>query len=295
MTRQINLRNKFDDLWLMEPSTLFRKAFVSLNHSWDHDQWAEKRFLVSHSYKFIYCYIPKIASTSFIRLMLEASNSWRRERLLSKEDNLLVRRYVLLNFSLANHTRTAADKILASDYFKFVIVRNPWDRLASAYLQFFVRHFIKWGFSSTLAKQAEASLCNSGNIKDYENEVTFKQFIEHICGIEQDNEMDLHVRPQHTFLAGAKFDYVGRLETIDQDFQYILDRIGLSLSLPERNRSKYVTDSLSIKDYANISSSDLGKLKHGYPGYKEFYTPELIDLVAQRYDRDIKDFDYSFD
>ncbi|MEO0688272.1 MAG: sulfotransferase family 2 domain-containing protein, partial [Cyanobacteria bacterium J06649_11] len=93
-----DLRNKLDDLWLMEPSTVFRKTLVSLNDSWDSDQWAKKRFLVSHSYRFIYCYIPKIASTSLIRLMLESSNSWRRERLLNKEDNLLVRRYVLLNF-----------------------------------------------------------------------------------------------------------------------------------------------------------------------------------------------------
>lgn len=65
-------------------------------------------------------------------------------------------------------------------------------------------------------------------------------------------------------------DYIGHFETLAQDFQYITSRIGLDATLPHKNGSVH-------KDY------------------REYYTPELIKLVNERFAEDLEFFGYEFD
>jgi len=60
------------------------------------------------------------------------------------------------------------------------------------------------------------------------------------------------------------------LENIESDWKIVADRIGVSDKLPHINKSK--------------------QNKH----YTEYYTTELRDLIARRYEKDIELFGYKF-
>ena len=134
--------NKFKLLPLVEPSTFLRRIKVKLVNDWDREDGMKKKLIVNHDYRFLYCPIHKNASSSLINAVLAASNSRRKEEVLQLSRNT-IRLYVDLNYTLANYTYVETKQIINSNYFKFAIVRNPWARLASTYLNLFVRLFEK--------------------------------------------------------------------------------------------------------------------------------------------------------
>jgi hypothetical protein len=149
------------------------------------------------------------------------------------------------------------------EYFKFAFVRNPWDRLYSAY------NFLKNGGiteNDTRFTKENLSGVNS-----------FEEFI-----LEWLNEGSLivywHFVPQHYFITSKKnrdkilVDFVGKFENIEEDFQKVCRQLKL--------QNKHL---LHIND-------------NGRPGgsYRNAYTQKMIDKVADLYKKDIDLFNYSF-
>ena len=65
-------------------------------------------------------------------------------------------------------------------------------------------------------------------------------------------------------------DYVGKLETLDEDWKFICERIGIPhVELPRKN--------VSVKR-----------------PYTDYYTPETRDLVARHWAQEIELFGYTF-
>lgn len=148
------------------------------------------------------------------------------------------------------------------DYFKFTFVRNPWDRLVSAY------HYLReGGFNSSDEIWAKNNLLRYKDFDDFTRN-----------WVNRDNIYSmLHFIPQHNFVCLPNrlepvVDYIGRLENIKNDFDYIKQRLGISTELIHYNDSQSrVTD------------------------YKTYYTQETIEIVATAYKEDIKLFNYTFD
>ncbi|MEO7425758.1 MAG: sulfotransferase family 2 domain-containing protein [Fibrobacteria bacterium] len=65
-------------------------------------------------------------------------------------------------------------------------------------------------------------------------------------------------------------DFIGRFENLEEDFRHVCSQIGVSAVLPKLNES-------------------------GHRPYKEFYTPETIELVRRTFAADIDLFKYEFD
>ena len=156
----------------------------------------------------------------------------------------------------------AFDKGEFESYFKFTIVRNPWDRLFSAY------HFLKQGGLHEMDQE-----CAERHIELYQS---FEAFVLDWVNIEN-VERVLHFVPQYRFLCkpGSKeplVNFVGYYENLTEDFHYIAQHLGKNLSLREDNRTK-------------------GKKK----SYKDAYTQEMIKIVEEVYLEDIQIFGYDFD
>jgi hypothetical protein len=81
------------------------------------------------------------------------------------------------------------------------------------------------------------------------------------------------VRNQTDYLTGPKgellVDFVGRFEHLKRDVATVLSEIGIDGELPYANKSK-----------------------RGH--YRDYYTSELREIVAERFQKDIEHFGYEF-
>ncbi len=156
------------------------------------------------------------------------------------------------------------DKAEYGRYFTFSFVRNPWDRLHSAF------HFLKrGGFNEENARWADRYL------SDFEN---FEHFV--LYGLDRRTVWNgVHFFPQVHFLTlpgshRLQVDFVGRFERLETDFQHVASKISNvpAHQLPAEN----ATD-------------------HQKPDFRDIYSPMMRDIVADVYAEDIRLFGYTFD
>ncbi len=147
-------------------------------------------------------------------------------------------------------------------YFKFSFVRNPWDRLFSAY-----RFLMKGGYNSNDASWANEHLADFSSFEDFvTNGVAERNIRKYI-----------HFTPQveRLSLPGSRelsIDFLGFFENIMEDFQTVAKKINKNVRLPHANQS--------------------GREKEHY---LDKYTDKMIAIVEDVYRQDIKAFGYSFD
>ena len=145
-----------------------------------------------------------------------------------------------------------------SDFFTFTIVRNPWDRLYSAY------KFLQKGGINIHDKNAfETHLSTYKDFEDFVLKGLNEKIIWEI----------MHLIPQYEFVCDKNgkiiVDYVGRFESLQEDVAGLSKKINLEVVMGHYNYNKK-------KDY------------------REAYTKEMIEKVHHIYQKDIDVFEYSF-
>ena len=107
-------------------------------------------------------------------------------------------------------------------YFKFLIVREPLDRLLSAYRNKFENKqntYFHEKFGKLIVKRFRKNASNSSG-----NDVTFAEFVEYILSPKTKKPLNEHWRPIHELCSPCqiKFDMIGKFETLQHDSNYIL-------------------------------------------------------------------------
>lgn len=140
-------------------------------------------------------------------------------------------------------------------YFKFSIVRNPWDRAVSLY------HYYKNKLEASAYRHRRPALAvRFAKINTFE-EWIMQDMIRNSCA---------------DYVADASgqiiIDYVARYESLCEDSQRIFTSIGLPVSatLPHLNRTMHAD-------------------------YRSFYNENTYSVIASRFAADIKTFNYTFD
>ena len=275
---------------------------------WSMPPWPENSYIVNQEYKFIYCPIPKVASTSLFCIMYLLSNSLKKEDELTKFVCLSsqqkwaegvneyvhdLHRYIHNNLTLVNYSRKESREIINSDrYFKFTFVRDPWKRLTSAYLNKFVDVEKPDKLLLSARTAIEGVYTINGKKPDYTRSITFRQFLNYIA-VTKDQYLDVHWKPQNSFIKNIDLDFVGKLETLSADFDYIIQKLNITenLSLPKKNVTTYERSVTLHNNYADSYPIDIKQLDRR-PNFQSFYTPDLIALVNQRYEDDFNKFGY---
>ncbi|WP_461517348.1 sulfotransferase family 2 domain-containing protein [Porticoccus sp.] len=148
-----------------------------------------------------------------------------------------------------------------SDYFTFSFVRNPWDRLVSAY------HYIRSGGAPKRDKKLSLMFADFKNFDDFVDK-----------WVNEDNiNSHLHFIPQSRFLTNFNgvldLDFVGRFEDLRDGLEIVLKNL----------------------DVSGVKVSSLKKINAvKRDGYKKYYSDNAINVVSELYKKDVELFGYSY-
>lgn len=206
--------------------------------------------IVSHRHRFIFVAIPKTGTHS-VRQALRAHMGPGD---LEQVGLFVERRFPWPELAGVGHGHLGLAQVRPylgeqafTGYLKFAFVRNPFDRFVS-YCAFMTRA------SDAFERDPRAVM----------RHVLFQQRpLQHVL-----------FRPQHEQLVDGTgrmlADFVGRVETLQQDYDAVCDRLALPHTV-------------------------LGRVNHSRRGdYRDYYDQALVDGVAALYRRDLELFGYAF-
>lgn len=203
--------------------------------------------MISHERRCIFVHVPKTAGKSLLGLfgLPEFGRDFAGDpRIEDPYDHVPVSRYV--------------SRPYFEEYFKFAVVRNPWDRLVSAF------NYLDRGGSNLLDKRFREQYLAS-----YAGD--FRAFVQDLPRFLKTK----HFAPQSFYIcdggSGILVDHVGRFEDLSATVALLAARCGIDASaLTHRNASPHQQ-------------------------YTDYYDDATRDLVANVYARDIRLFGYQFE
>lgn len=215
-----------------------RNIFLLFEHVTGHETYPYKKYC--DKYKCIFIHIPKNAGTSIITLLNDGQK-------IEQEHN-----------PYWDYFRS--DSIRFNSYHVFCVIRNPWDRLLSAY------NYLSNGGN----KNSDENLSNFINSECLD----FHDFVMNWLDYDKINNVKV-LNPQFMYI----YDYhnkkimvenILRYESLDADFSLFQKKLDISEQLPWINKSKKMN-------------------------YIDSYTKEMIERVGELYQFDINLLGYSFE
>ncbi|GFO43891.1 carbohydrate sulfotransferase [Plakobranchus ocellatus] len=204
-----------------------------------------ENILVDDKHKLLYCQIPKVASTTWRRMFLQLSGTLGNTDPFSISSNDIHHKYDDNLVHLSDLPKEGREMRLR-DYFKFVYVREPFERILSAYKNKFKSKlksadYFRTRFGKRIAEQYRDPPLRSAN--DTDGGITFEEFVTYLVDFRKRIKMNEHWERFHKLCRPCLIDYdfVGHLEQMSEDTQYILDSNFLSdsLKVPSRKESNY--------------------------------------------------------
>jgi hypothetical protein len=164
----------------------------------------------------------------------------------------------LFDFTKTGHFRAIdyrrKDPVFFDQAFKFCIVRNPYDRVLSAY-----------DFLTSGGKNEGDATWAEHNIKKYND---FNEFVD--LWLDESNMLSwFHFYPQHIFTHHKGIclvDYIGKMETLEESYKFISHKLGVDESLAFVNRTS--------KEKSPISEASKIKIRSLYKKDFEYFKYE---------------------
>jgi chondroitin 4-sulfotransferase 11 len=212
--------------------------------------------MIDHRRRVIFLHIPKCAGTSIERAFgVGPFNS--REPDYEHLVGWCPKRGIFLQHATAQQLLEfgLVSPEVWSEYFTFTVVRNPFARAVSDY--FWLRRLT----------------AGRGSFREFlEESGAFTSILRNVG--EQTYRGD-HVKTQVSYITASGFaplDFIGRVETLNDDMLSIADRIGIELPL--------ANDKAQRQRFAH---------------YSHMYADEEIAIVARKYAVDLETFGYELD
>ena len=193
------------------PDQLYKKMYQTF-------PWPpEKSLMYQEPWHLLYCWIHKVASTSWSKVFLQ---------LAGLEVPLSRTHEATQKFSPKKPGQLAS---AISTSLVFTIVRHPFERLVSAYRDKF-----------ELAKKYAYIYSHYTPRMGVHGRPTFSQFVDYLLR-EEVSEYNDHWVPYwlHCHVCEMEYDVIGKMETLEEDMNFIAETSGLAstnISLPWANR-----------------------------------------------------------
>lgn len=215
--------------------------------------------MISYKHKCIFVHIPKTGGSSVERIIWPSPKDRTISNLWMGYVKPYFNKYQTggMQHLLASQIKNEVKDMDFSSFFKFSIVRNPFDKVISQF------HYMK----------TRKDLRDFIGMKDNDDFKTYLHLI----------QRKLHVQweHQHRFILDEDenllVDYIGKFENFETDVRNILKKIKrdrifglINRKIPHENKSENRKD------------------------YRSYYNEETIDIVSKIYQKDIKQFNYKF-
>ena len=224
-----------------------------------------RNVIVDRKNRFLYCYVPKVASSNIRRLVLAIQGK--------AEDPNAIEKFDRRGFEFLGDFSPSERDYMIKSYFKFMFVRHPLERLVSAY-----RHRVKETKRTDLHKiYAEQIVKKYRNIRERSKKVTgddvsFRELIRYLLDVDS-NTMDPHFRPFFDICHPCliRYNFIGSMENLDLDVSALLKKLNSTRKITFPKRQEYyntLTKDEALMYYKNITATELIKLRLKY--YKDF-------------------------
>jgi hypothetical protein len=208
--------------------------------------------VIFDKHKCIFIHIPKSAGSS-----INYALGLKKEP-TSKKDKMMWKHHATALSTKKNY----ASKEQWNNYFKFAIVRNPFDRIVSSY-NFICKKMTPSNFRDRLL------------FKDFiYKKGIFKKLLNPSLITKKENRY-VQIKSSSDFITDKNnniiVDYVGRFENLKDDWNFICKQLGAKIELPHMNKC----------------SRDC---KH----YRDYYDDDTKEFVSEACKKDLKTFGYKF-
>lgn len=233
--------------------------------------------MISHHHETIFVHIPKVAGKSIEHAFLNSLGlTWetRKPLLLMPNDRPEIGPARLAHLKACEYVKYHyISQKLFNSYFKFSFVRNPWSRVVSFHKYLYL---------------------NRG--------ISFEKFVMEILQKKIDEDYFFFF-PQIDYVTNENgkiiVDYIGRFESLQEDFNKIKNDCNLKSSTLEHiNKSEKNNSNKSIEIRIKRLLKPLLGYNYNQPEYKNYQqyykTNELYDTVMNIYNKDIEQFSYKF-
>lgn len=243
---------------------------------------------VSPEYKFLYCQIPKVASTNWMKLMIELSKKITFNKTKS------VHRHPI---PMSLHFKPKVMKRLLKTYKKFVVVRDPFKRALSAYKDKFMP--IRKGRNITKFKRLTKFITQYYRPASSENKNFYPSFDEFISYITDTSKLvrksnahysePRHWMPQTELcsLCQVNYDYVLNFDNMTAESKYLFEKLGIPPNFtlsPPKHLLPSVTKPVTNETYANFDQKTMK--------FFEDVSAKNIHALYQYYEKDYKMFGF---
>jgi hypothetical protein len=217
---------------------------------------------ISLRYKYIYVETPKAACSSIKTFLQRIELDDEAFCLPGELVHLRVYSPLLSPVQIGSFRKLLSSP---SKYFIFCVVRNPFTRLLSAYLDKIQRN-----------KPEKKKIVEALGIPDemYFDHLEFGDFVEAVVNNpEKSSDAHWDMQAQHLKYKRVDYDFIARFENIERDVNVISEKIGAPAKFRlDRHGNEATNASRFLKDY---------------------YSDEIANRVVAHYNVDFKTFDYS--
>jgi len=227
--------------------------------------------MICREFKCLFVHVPKTAGQSIEQFFMDRLHlDWNQDRetlLLQGNDDPEKGTEKLAHLSASEYVECGhISREDFTDFFKFSFVRNPWARILSEY-----------------------------RYRNYFQHRSFRDFVLKKLPKPGWDDKYRHVMPQYDMLHDSQgnllVDFVGRFESLQQDFDHVCQRLGIAdSSLPHRNKSDKKSRDLKRKVRNLLFMNGENELE----SMADFYDDETRQAVAHYYRNDIETFGYRF-
>lgn len=231
-----------------------------------------KNVIVNEKFKILFCYIPKIACTQWKTTLAQLRNRSEPKHWIHDDRNFEL---------FTDYPPYKAQKMLRT-YYKFLFVREPFERLLSAYIDKFYNSnpdfYAVWGHDIV-------SRYKKGMTPE-ETKITFDEFVNYVVKV-QDSGMfcNEHWQTYDKLCqpCGINYDFVGRFENLEEEARHVLEISGLNknVSFPQVKTSNTASKISSF--YSQLSKQQLNSILRIFRDDSEMFGYDLPESIKEAF------------